>query len=108
MKRHECFCCGNKIPEYKIGRYYCKDCLDKQTNNLNFLVGKRYKSILDIKAGIERNTEFKIENIVNEGRTSASDEFGTDYEILIEFASGETTTIFYLVDNAMQYYITEV
>lgn len=79
-----------------------------RNNPLNKILLKRYEKIKEIKADIEELTKRKVYCIVDEGRTDATNDFGTDCEILFEFENYEQHTIFYLKDNMNRYVITEV
>ena len=79
-----------------------------KTIQLEALVGTRYVNLPEFKKVIEDVTGKKVYTIVDEGYTEASRDFGTDCEILVEFANYEQYTIFYLKDNNNNYYITEI
>ena len=72
---------------------------------LKNLVGKRFKTLEEIKLNIEKITNRKVNAIIE----SESDQIeGMDYMIDFEFELFDIHTIFYLKDNANNYYITEV
>ena len=69
------------------------------------LVGRRFKSLDELKAEIEKITQKKVNTVIE----SESDRpEGTDYMIDYEFELFDIHTMFYLKDNADNYYITEV
>lgn len=73
---------------------------------LKWLVGKRYFNLNELKQDIEALTYQKVVNIV----LSESDRYA-DMDFMIDFElenDCEAYTIFYLIDNAKNYYITEV
>lgn len=69
------------------------------------LVRKRFKTLEELKEEIERITQRKV-NVVIESESDRPE--GTDYMIDYEFESFDIHTLFYLKDNANNYYITEV
>ena len=69
------------------------------------LVGRRFKTLDELKAEIEKITQKKV-NTVIESESDRSE--GTDYMIDYEFELFDIHTMFYLKDNADNYYITEV
>ena len=71
------------------------------------IIGMRFENLEEIKRKIEELTNRKVYAIVDEGTTEATRDFHTDFEILYEFENYEQHTLFYLKDNANQYYITE-
>lgn len=71
------------------------------------IIGMRFADLQEVKNEIEQSTGKKVYEIVDEGTTEASAEFGTDFEILVEFEQEEQHTLFYLKDNSGNYYITE-
>lgn len=72
---------------------------------LDKLVGRRFKTLDDIKNEIEKNTDLKINCIMESDSERPED---TDFMIDIEFKEFNIYTIFYLLDNDGRYYITEV
>ena len=69
------------------------------------LVGRRFKTLDELKAEIEKITQKKVNTVIE----SESDRpEGTDYMIDYEFELFDIHTMFYLKDNAENYYITEV
>ena len=69
------------------------------------LVGRRFKTLDELKAEIEKITQKKVNTVIE----SESDRpKGTDYMIDYEFETFDIHTMFYLKDNADNYYITEV
>jgi len=69
------------------------------------LVGRRFKTLDELKAEIEKITQKKVNTVIE----SESDRpEGTDYMIDYEFETFDIHTMFYLKDNADNYYITEV
>ena len=69
------------------------------------LVGRRFKTLDELKAEIEKITQKKVNTVIE----SESDRpEGTDYMIDYEFETFDIHTMFYLKDNAENYYITEV
>ena len=69
------------------------------------LVGRRFKTLDELKAEIEKITQKKV-NAVIESESDRPE--GTDYMIDYEFELFDIHTMFYLKDNAENYYITEV
>lgn len=69
------------------------------------LVGRRFKTLDELKAEIEKITQKKV-NAVIESESDRAE--GTDYMIDYEFELFDIHTMFYLKDNADNYYITEV
>ena len=69
------------------------------------LVGRRFKTLDELKAEIEKITQKKV-NAVIESESDRPE--GTDYMIDYEFELFDIHTMFYLKDNADNYYITEV
>lgn len=69
------------------------------------LVRKRFKTLEELKEEIERITQRKV-NVVIESESDRPE--GTDYMIDYEFEPFDIHTLFYLKDNANNYYITEV
>ena len=74
---------------------------------LSFLVHHRFRSLDRIRETIERATGRKIHAIA-ESQTEPFE--GGDFMIDYEFEDrvGDVLTMFYLKDNANNYYITEV
>ena len=73
---------------------------------LETMVATRYKTLEDIKHDIEVLTDKKVETIIE----SESERF-EHQDFMIDFTfenDSDVYTIFYLVDNANHYYITEV
>ena len=69
------------------------------------LVGRRFKTLDELKEEIEKITQKKVNSIIE----SESDRLeGTDFMIDYEFDLFDIHTMFYLKDNANNYYITEV
>lgn len=77
------------------------------TNKLEKIVGKRYKTLLELKADIEAITKQAVGEI-NESQSEkiADNDLMIDY--CFECDQCEVFTIFYLKDMAGNYYITEV
>lgn len=77
------------------------------TNKLEKIVGKRYKTLLELKADIEAITK----QAVGEINESQSDKIA-DNDLMIDYCfecdQCKVFTIFYLKDMAGNYYITEV
>ncbi len=82
---------------------------------LESLVGKRYKTLEELKNDIEKLTGItgKVVKTIMESQSDRP--AGTDFMIDLEFRKtlfpfevSEIYTIFYLKDNAGNYYITEV
>lgn len=70
------------------------------------LVGRRYKTLEELKNDIEKVTNRKI-NAILESESERFEEL--DYMIDYEFIEQEDVyTLYYLKDNAGNYYITEV
>ena len=69
------------------------------------LVGKRFKTLDDLKTEIEKITQRKVNAVVESESDRPED---TDYMIDYEFELSDIHTLFYLKDNANNYYITEV
>ena len=73
---------------------------------LNKILHKRYKTINDIKIDIEKFTNKKVTNIFVSQSERIS---GCDCMLDLEFENDDDVyTIFYLLDNARQIYITEI
>ena len=69
------------------------------------LVGRRFKTLDELKVEIEKITQKKV-NAVIESESDRLEE--TDFMIDYEFELFDIHTMFYLKDNANNYYITEV
>ena len=69
------------------------------------LVGRRFKTLDELKEGIEKITQKKVNSII-ESESDRLEE--TDFMIDYEFERFDIHTMFYLKDNANNYYITEV
>lgn len=84
------------------------DLLDSRFENLEKLedlVGRRFRSLEELKARIEDLTGRKVGAIL-ESESEMMEE--TDYMIDYEFELSDIHTMYYLKDNAGNYYITEV
>ncbi len=82
--------------------------LDSRFENLEKLeglVGRRFGSLEELKAKIEDLTDRKVSTIL-ESESEMME--GTDYMIDYEFELFDIHTMYYLKDNAGNYYITEV
>ena len=72
---------------------------------LENLVGRRYKTLEQLKNDIEVLSGKKVNAIIeSESERPAELDFMIDYE----FEENNIHTLFYLKDNAGRYYITEV
>ena len=69
------------------------------------LVGRRFKTLEELKEEIEKITQKKVNSII-ESESDRLEE--TDFMIDYEFELFDIHTMFYLKDNANNYYITEV
>ena len=69
------------------------------------LVGRRFKTLDKLKEEIEKITQKKVNSII-ESESDRLEE--TDFMIDYEFELFDIHTMFYLKDNANNYYITEV
>lgn len=70
------------------------------------MVGKRYASLDEIKKEIEKLTGVKVAEVI---KSSSERLKGTDFMLDFEFEDdSDVYTIFYLKDNAGNYYITEI
>lgn len=69
------------------------------------LVGRRFKTLDELKEEIEKLTQKKVNSIIESESDRLED---TDYMIDYEFELFDIHTMFYLKDNANNYYITEV
>lgn len=70
------------------------------------MVGKRYTSLDEIKKEIEKLTGVKVAEVI---KSSSERLKGTDFMLDFEFEDdSDVYTIFYLKDNAGNYYITEI
>lgn len=73
---------------------------------LEKLVGRRFDDIDKVKEGIEEVSGRKV-NVICESMSERLE--GCDFMIDFDFADSDIVqTIFYLKDNANNYYITEV
>ena len=72
---------------------------------LEKLVGRRYETLEQLKNDIEALSGKKVNTII-ESESDRPDEI--DYMIDYEFEENDIHTLFYLKDNANNYYITEV
>ena len=80
--------------------------MKKHMIEMEQLVGKRYATLEDLRCDIELVSNRKINNIViSESEQPYEMDFMIDYEYEDD---DEVYTIFYLLDNADNYYITEV
>lgn len=78
----------------------------KNLHKMEKMVGKRYASLNEIKKEIEKLTGVKVAEVI---RSSSDKLKGTDFMLDFEFEyDGDVYTIFYLKDNAGNYYITEI
>ena len=72
---------------------------------LENLVGRRYKTLEELKNDIELLTGKRANTIIE----SESERYEhLDFMIDYEFEEGDIHTLFYLKDNGGNYYITEV
>ena len=79
--------------------------VERRSMPMERLVGKRFKTLDELKEEIEKITQKKVNSIIE----SESDRLeGTDFMIDYEFDLFDIHTMFYLKDNANNYYITEV
>ena len=78
---------------------------DKNMNNIELIVGKRYENLELLKYDIEISTGKTVSTIIESESDRLED---MDYMIDYEFEEGNIHTLFYLKDNAGHYYITEV
>lgn len=70
------------------------------------LIGKRFKNLKDLKTDLEKLHNCKVVNIFeSESERLEDSDFMIDYELENDT---DVYTIFYLKDNANNYYITEV
>ena len=69
------------------------------------LVGKRFKTLDELKEKIEKITQKKVNSII-ESESDRLEE--SDFMIDYEFELFDIHTMFYLKDNANNYYIIEV
>lgn len=76
----------------------------KNLEKLEDLVGRRFGSLEELKAKIEDLTDRKVSTIL-ESESEMME--GTDYMIDYEFELFDIHTMYYLKDNAGNYYITE-
>ena len=80
--------------------------MKKRIAEMEQLVGKRYAFLEDLRCDIELAANRKVRNIViSESERPYELDFMIDYEFEDD---DEVYTIFYLLDNANNYYITEV
>ena len=78
----------------------------KNLHKMEKMVGKRYASLDEIKKEIEKLTGVKVAEVI---RSSSDKLKSTDFMLDFEFKDdGDVYTIFYLKDNAGNYYITEI
>ena len=78
----------------------------KNLHKMEKMVGKRYASLNEIKKEIERLTSVKVAEII---KSSSDGIKGTDFMLDFGFEDdSDVYTIFYLKDNAGNYYITEI
>ena len=78
----------------------------EKLHKIEKMVGKRYASLNEIKKEIEKLTSVKVAEIIKSSSDSIK---GTDFMLDFEFEDdGDVYTIFYLKDNAGNYYITEI
>lgn len=80
--------------------------MKKDIANMENLVGRRYSTLELLKHDIELMSNRKVVNI----KLSDSDRYD-DMDFLIDYEyedDDEVYTLFYLLDNANSYYITEV
>lgn len=69
------------------------------------LIGNRYKNLEDLKTDLEKLHNCKIVNIFeSESERLEDSDFMIDYELENDT---DVYTLFYLFDNAHNYYITE-
>ena len=69
------------------------------------LVGRRFKTLDELKVEIEKITQKKVNAVIESERDRLEE---TDFMIDYEFELFDIHTMFYLKDNANNYYITEV
>ena len=80
--------------------------MKKRMDKMGQLVGKRYAALELLRNDIELLTNRKVCNIViSESECSYEMDLMIDYEFEDD---DEVYTLFYLLDNANNYYITEV
>ena len=78
----------------------------EKLHKIDKMVGKRYASLYEIKKEIEKLTSVKVAEIIKSSSDSIK---GTDFMLDFEFEDdSDVYTIFYLKDNAGNYYITEI
>ena len=78
----------------------------KKLHKMGKMVGKRYASLNEIKKEIEKLTSVKVAEIIKSSSDSIK---GMDFMLDFEFEDdSDVYTIFYLKDNAGNYYITEI
>ena len=78
----------------------------KKLHKIEKMVGKRYASLDEIKKEIEKLTGVKVAEIIKSSSDNIKD---TDFMLDFEFEDdSDVYTIFYLKDNAENYYITEI
>lgn len=69
------------------------------------LIGNRYKNLEDLKTDLEKLHNCKVINIFeSESERLEDSDFMIDYELEND---EDIYTVFYLLDNAHNYYITE-
>lgn len=69
------------------------------------LIGNRYKNLEDLKTDLEKLHNCKVVNIFeSESERLEDSDFMIDYELENDT---DVYTVFYLFDNAHNYYITE-
>ncbi len=69
------------------------------------LIGNRYKNLEELKTDLEKLHNCKVVNIFeSESERLEDSDFMIDYELEND---NDVYTIFYLLDNANNYYITE-
>ena len=79
--------------------------VERRSMPMERLVGRRFNTLDELKEEIEKITQKKVNAVIE----SESDRLeGTDYMIDYEFELFDIHTMFYLKDNANNYYITEV
>ena len=79
--------------------------VERRAMPMERLVGRRFKTLDELKVEIEKITQKKV-NAVIESESDRLEE--TDFMIDYEFELFDIHTMFYLKDNANNYYITEV
>ena len=79
--------------------------VERRSMPMERLVGRRFNTLDELKEEIEKLTQKKVNSIIESESDRLED---TDYMIDYEFELFDIHTMFYLKDNANNYYITEV